>query len=113
MDFMKPEIVFGDFLRVEDHHGAFITCIPAEIVNLSFREPDNIPIDELTDAASLSEVKGYCQGEIPASIKITRGKYFARLSASGFMDRTEWAGPFNTEEAAKTYLVETYDCETD
>ena len=38
-----------------------------------------------------------------------RGKgYYARLSAPGYLDCTEWAGPFGSEYKAAEYLVETY-----
>lgn len=43
-------------------------------------------------------------------------KWWAQLSASGYMDRTDTAGPFDTEREALEYLAETYaddidDCE--
>lgn len=34
--------------------------------------------------------------------------YFARLSAPGYLDCTEWNGPFETELEAEEYLVEMY-----
>ena len=34
--------------------------------------------------------------------------WFCELSASGYMDRTGYAGPFSTEAAAEEYLIETY-----
>ena len=34
--------------------------------------------------------------------------FYARLSAPGYLDCTEWAGPFETEHEAEIYLVETY-----
>lgn len=34
--------------------------------------------------------------------------WFAELSASGYMDRTGYDGPFASEAEAETYLVETY-----
>jgi hypothetical protein len=34
--------------------------------------------------------------------------YFARLSASGYLDCTEWGGPFETEAEAARYLLDTY-----
>lgn len=35
--------------------------------------------------------------------------YYARLSAAGYMDCTDWSGPFETEADAEEYLVETFD----
>ena len=35
--------------------------------------------------------------------------WFCRLSAPGYMDATEWVGPFDTLEAAKSALSDTFD----
>ena len=35
-------------------------------------------------------------------------KYYCRLSASGFLDCTEWHGPFDSREESALFLVETY-----
>jgi hypothetical protein len=34
--------------------------------------------------------------------------WFCRLSASGYLDCTEWNGPFDSEEEARAYLEEAY-----
>ena len=34
--------------------------------------------------------------------------FWARLSAPGYLDCTDWSGPFDTEEEAARYLLETY-----
>jgi hypothetical protein len=34
--------------------------------------------------------------------------FYARLSASGFLDCTAWAGPFKTDREAMAYLYEAY-----
>lgn len=38
---------------------------------------------------------------------------FYRLSASGYMDCTEWTGPFETEALAREDLSSTFDCDPD
>ena len=35
-------------------------------------------------------------------------KYYCRLSASGFLDCTDWHGPFDSVNDCAAYLVETY-----
>ena len=35
-------------------------------------------------------------------------KYYCRLSASGFLDYTEWHGPFDSVSECALHLVETY-----
>lgn len=37
------------------------------------------------------------------------GKYFARFSAPGYMDATDWQGPYDTEEEARADLATTFD----
>jgi hypothetical protein len=37
--------------------------------------------------------------------------WFARLSAPGYMDCTDWSGPFKSEKEAMDYLCELYDAE--
>jgi hypothetical protein len=37
--------------------------------------------------------------------------FYARLSAPGYMDCTDWSGPFETEEEAVAELIKLYDCE--
>jgi len=35
-------------------------------------------------------------------------KYYCRLSANGYMDCTDWHGPFDTIEESAVCLIETY-----
>lgn len=35
--------------------------------------------------------------------------WYARLSAPGYLDCTDWSGPFKTEEEALQYVMELYD----
>jgi len=35
--------------------------------------------------------------------------YFARLSAPGYLDCTDWEGPFATEGEARAYIRDTWD----
>ena len=41
------------------------------------------------------------------------GKWFCRLSADGYMDQTEWDGPFDTEDAAREELSSVYGVDPD
>ena len=40
-------------------------------------------------------------------------KWFCHLSADGYMDQTEWSGPFDTEDEAREYIRDTYDVDPD
>lgn len=39
--------------------------------------------------------------------------WWCRLSADGYMDCTEWSGPFDTEEEAREHIKEQYDVDPD
>jgi hypothetical protein len=41
------------------------------------------------------------------------GKWFCHLSANGYMDQTEWTGPFDTEDEAREYIVYIYEVDPD
>ncbi len=40
-----------------------------------------------------------------------RRGWFGRLSASGYLDCTDWSGPFDSEKEAKEFLSDLYDGE--
>jgi len=39
--------------------------------------------------------------------------WFCRLSAPGYMDCTDWSGPYETENEAREAIVEMYDVDPD
>jgi hypothetical protein len=80
MAFLIPEYVLGDFAVGEDE---FLTTM---IVPWEYR--DDQEWREPPDKA--------------------RG-WFSRLSAPGYMDCTEWSGPFDTIEEAQADITETWD----
>lgn len=43
-----------------------------------------------------------------SDMDIESDKYYCRLSASGFLDCTDWHGPFDSAEESALFLVETY-----
>jgi len=43
-----------------------------------------------------------------SGLDLEDGAIYARLSASGFLDCTEWCGPFDTLDAAADTLVRLY-----
>ena len=83
--FMKPEIFKGKMIVGEDSNGE------------SFMYPE----EYFTKEQVRKEV-----GKVN-SIGIKAG-WFGRLSASGYMDSTDWAGPFASEKACEDYLQEMY-----
>ena len=43
----------------------------------------------------------------------TKHGWFARLSAPGYLDCTEWEGPYKTEKEAVDAVCDLYDCDPD
>ena len=63
----------------------------------SFMQPEAFKLDANTEA-ELAE----------SGLDLEEGAIYARLSASGFLDCTEWSGPFETLEQAAQHLIDTY-----
>lgn len=87
-NFMVPEVYEGSMWVVEDVWGQSFS-FPADM--FSKKEARNY----VSHARSTESMSGI----------------FVRLSAPGYMDCTEWDGPFTTEEEALEHLKETYDLE--
>lgn len=89
MPFMAPEIAEMEMFHVE--RNGETTLIPSDVFDFS----DVCPLP----------------GE---SVEIERNYgWYARLSASGYMDCTEWSGPFETEAEALSELCSEYDIAAD
>jgi hypothetical protein len=87
MAFMVPEYVRDDFVEVENKYGE-MRLIPADIAK------DAMESDE----------------EITEHHK---KKIFARLSAPGYMDSTDWGGPFDTIEEARKYIEDLWEVDSE
>lgn len=116
MGFMEPEITRDLFVAIDGAHG--ITNVPADVLNAaclaglrkraagSSRTEFNA--SEL-DSATLRRVAEFYDGPADSieSVALVEG-IFARLTAPGYLDATDWNGPFESERAAREFLAETY-----
>lgn len=82
---MKPEYTNEPFVWY-DEHGDCVS-IPADVAN------------------TLPEGTEYFAYET--------GKWFARLSARGYLDSTDWSGPFDTIEKAKAHIVRVFEVDAE
>jgi hypothetical protein len=95
MAFMIPEYTKEPFWIVETNAGT-----------------EKVPADLLGEHPSKDDFSDYVEGtEIYDFQKVTA--WFARLSAPGYLDATDWGGPFKTKKDAKEYIEETYDVDPD
>jgi len=68
-----------------------------EVFKDSFMQPEAFKLDASTEAELLE-----------SGLDLEEGAIYARLSASGYLDCTEWSGPFETLEQAAQHLIDTY-----
>jgi hypothetical protein len=78
--FMEPQIEHGLFLLYEGDEESFWT--PAEFEHGSYL--------------------------VHYTLVERRTGWFCRLSAPGYIDQTDWEGPFKRESAAARHLLDTY-----
>lgn len=89
MAFMEPEVGEMEMMHVE--RNGETTLIPSDVFDFS----DVCPL-------------------LGESVEITVNKgFYARLSAPGYLDATEWSGPFDTEAEAMAELCSEYDIDED
>ena len=106
MTFMKPVIEFGKWYEIDSPCG--VSVVPFDIIGTIHQAflcnpPSSYARKRVLDYAECSDAKDIWTIEI-------REGFGARLSASGYMDCTEWT-VFDSEKEAKEYLVEMYDSE--
>jgi hypothetical protein len=86
MAFMIPFYTQEAFVTVTDKHG----------------ESYSVPADYAGDAPDDCEKEFH-----PAD------KYWAHLSAPGYMDQTDWSGPYDTLREARDYIESCFDVDPD
>lgn len=89
MGFMRP--VAKKMVMWEVETNSHSELVPDDVITSSERGARGRP----TKAGILK----YCEGSRVFSIKKVKG-WFARLSAPGYMDATDWQGPYKTEREA-------------
>lgn len=100
MGFMQPEIVYGWFDIIEGKNGTEIypdgTCDNYNIIEI-IDDPTITSIEEAISECVYERVQGW----------------FCRLQPHGYMDCTEWDGPFDSEIDALEHLDDTYGSDKD
>ena len=86
MAFMQHVATYGTFHQLDTRNEGIVSY-PAE-----YFSAQNVADDHKMDVEDVETVAGW----------------FARLSAPGYMDCTEWQGPYETEEEALAGLAETF-----
>lgn len=85
--FMQPQAIFGDWFQVDTQYNGIVS--------------------ESVCHFTVAEFAAH-YGVSKKSVEVIRHKWFARLSAPGYLDCTEWTGPFDSEDDAMAYLEDMY-----
>jgi hypothetical protein len=93
------EIVFGWFDIIESKNG--ITCLPQGILSFEDIVEEISPEFDPYHPFTIEDAKELCLYEMKEG-------WFGRFTMPGYLDSTDWSGPFETEEETKEYLDETY-----
>lgn len=102
MAFMVPEVTFDTMYRIGNSDDGWI---PEDVFGMDYLER---VFDRMSRQGKRSDAVG------SDTIELERGTgWFARLSASGYLDCTDWEGPFDSESAALESLCDTYEVDSD
>lgn len=85
--FMQKQAVYGDWLQADTPNDGIVSV-----------STSHFTIRELIEQYDIER----------EDIEVIKGAWMARLSAPGYLDCTEWTGPFETEAEARAYLSDTY-----
>lgn len=111
MAFMQPEYTCEPFLVGDDSNGERQTCPMWVWCSLLSRDPA-AAYDPGVQAKAIERFA--IDGKLADSTcEVIIGKWWARLQAPGYMDATEWMGPFDSERDARAAIVEAYDVDPD
>jgi len=86
MNNMKPEIVYSRWTIIDSKHG--VTLYPHDV---------SIP-DAIEDSGGI---------DVIYSVEVEYGWAY-RLFMPGYLDCTEWVGPFSCDQFATDHIYETY-----
>ncbi len=96
MSHMKKEIDEDYFVVAETKAGTF--AFPADFIGVS--EERSLAGHELDSCRDFLESEA-------TEAKVVFG-WFGRMSAPGYLDSTDWSGPFDSEEETEEHLEEMY-----
>jgi hypothetical protein len=100
MSFMQPEAVQMVMYHIETNVGT--EYVPEDVCG-------HIGLDMHPDDV-YEQVEGYLEGSEVNDFVRYEG-WYGRLSASGYMDCTDWMGPYATSEDALAAVKEEYECD--
>lgn len=105
MGFMQPEIVEQYWVRVDGSNG--VELVPCDVCG-RLPVPGPHEAEEDYRRRCWAQVKEYFSSSAALDIEEVRG-WGARLQAPGYLDSTEWQGPYDSYREALYAVCEDYD----
>ena len=103
MAFMKPYADYFAAYHVETGNG--VSIVPTDVAGELMCLPGGfVCSDEMPSLAM------YVDGEVQTAER-REPAWYSRLSVDGYLDCTEWQGPYDTEEEALDACCDEYDCD--
>jgi len=99
MAFMEPEIIDDTMIHIDTTEGTELVSTSLVLGDVCFR----------CGSIDTEILKPYLRGEPHRNDYLVRAGFYARLSASGYMDATDWTGPSTTREEALREICDTHD----
>ena len=102
-DFMEPVTMYDTWVVGYAYSGGFV--LPSELTGL----PTNKDPESEEFQTWLDSIRDYVEGDdiYEDEIYFKEG-WCAQLSAPGYMDQTDWVGPYDSEEEAENELQQLY-----
>jgi hypothetical protein len=113
MAFMVPQYTREAFLVGENSHGEgdaapFSTYCRLRDNDCAYAAKHDTDVQDKVKAAFAAD-----RGLVESTVGIVLGRWWCRLSAPGYMDCTEWSGPYASERLAREAIADMYDCDPD
>ncbi len=113
MPFMIPEYANEAFLVGETSYGERVAAPFSAFCSL--RSNDCAYAAKHDTDVQAKVIEGFVRdcNLVADTVEIVHGKHWCRLSAPGYMDATDWDGPYPSQKAAENAVSETYDVDPD
>lgn len=103
MPFMQPQVYETDYIYIDGPFGGEV--IPCDVADCDVSQWPAQNGSE-NDRSIPPDLRDYCENTWAYEIERKHG-WVARMSASGYMDATDWSG-HASEKAARKYLTDMY-----
>ena len=104
--FMKPELFHGEYVEIDGDNGSII--VPIEHITISLQDGAESEYEDLSEDDMENVAQAY-QNHFAGNAEVydvaVKTGYIHRLSASGYMDCTEYSASDSEEEALQELLA--------